>query len=67
MNFLFCFFFSNSPKYWTEAIITPVTKHAKDETDQNNFRPYTWQVVYIKHLKDWYLNERLVWYLQSQN
>ena len=56
----------NVPKSWKEATIIPVPKPGKDNTNPNNYRPIALTSCICKTLERM-INERLVWYLETNN
>ncbi|MCU7801126.1 MAG: hypothetical protein KZQ70_13560, partial [gamma proteobacterium symbiont of Lucinoma myriamae] len=56
----------NVPKSWKEAIIIPIPKPGKDNTDPNNYRPIALTSCICKTLERM-INERLIWYLELNN
>ena len=56
----------NVPKSWKEARIIPVPKPGKDNTNPNNYRPIALTSCICKTLERM-INERLVWYLETNN
>ena len=56
----------NVPKSWKEATIIPVPKPGKDNTNPNNYRPIALTSRICKTLERM-INERLVWYLETNN
>ena len=56
----------NVPKSWKEATIIPIPKPGKDTTNPNNYRPTALMSCICKTLERM-INERLVWYLETNN
>ena len=56
----------NVPKSWKEATIIPIPKPGKDNTNPNNYRPIALTSFICKTLERM-INERLVWYLETNN
>ena len=56
----------NVPKSWKEATIIPIPKPGKDNTNPNNYRPIALTSCIGKALERM-INERLVWYLETNN
>ena len=54
----------NFPDFWREAIVIPVPKPGKDHTDPINYRPIALTSCICQTMKRM-INERLVWYLES--
>ena len=53
-------------KYCKEATIIPIPKHGKDNTNPNNYRPIALTSCICRTLERM-INERLVWYLETNN
>ena len=56
----------NVPKSWKEATIIPIPKPGQDNTSPNNYRPIALTSCICKTLGRM-INERLVWYLETNN
>ena len=56
----------NAPKSLEEATIIPIPKPGKDNTNPNNYRPIALTSCICKTLERM-INERLVWYLETNN
>ena len=56
----------NVPKSWKEATIILIPKPGKDNTNQNNYRLIALTSCICKTLERM-INERLVWYLETNN
>ena len=56
----------NVPKSWKEATIIPIPKPGKDNANPNNYRPIALTCCICKTLERM-INERLVWYLETNN
>ena len=56
----------NVPKSWKEATIIPIPKAGKDNTNPKNYRPIALTSCICKTLERM-TNERLVWYLETNN
>ena len=56
----------NVPKSWKEAIVIPVPKPGKDNTDPTNYRPIALTSCLCKTLERM-INARLVYFLESNN
>ena len=53
------------PKCWKEALIIPIPKPGKYNTDPQNYRPISLTSCICKTFERM-VNKRLVWYLESQ-
>jgi ribonuclease HI len=56
----------NFPKLWGKAIVVPIPKPGKDHTDASNYRPIALTSCVCK-IMERMVNDRLVWYLESNN
>ena len=56
----------NFPLSWSQAIIIPIPKPGKDNTDPNNYRPIALTSCICKTMKRM-INKRLVWFLETNN
>ena len=54
------------PLSWREAIVIPVAKPGKDNSDPSNYRPIALTSCICKTMERM-VNERLVWFLESNN
>ena len=51
------------PLSWSQAIVIPIPKPGKDNTDPNNYRPIALTSCICKTM-DRMINKRLVWFLE---
>jgi potassium voltage-gated channel Eag-related subfamily H protein 8 len=56
----------NFPISWKEATIIPIPKPGKDHSDPSNYRPNALASCICKTMERM-INDRLVWFLESQN
>ena len=56
----------NFPPSWREAIVIPVAKPGKDNSDPSNYRPIALTSCICKTMERM-VNDRLVWFLESNN
>ena len=54
----------NFPPSWREAIIIPIPKPGKDDTDTANYRPIALTSCVCKTMERM-INERLIWFLET--
>ena len=54
------------PEDWHKAIIIPIPKSGKDKTEATNYRPIA-LTKYICKTMERMINDRLVWFLESNN
>ena len=52
------------PKAWKQAIIIPIAKQGKDDTNSANYRPISLTSCLCKTMERM-INQRLIWYLES--
>jgi potassium voltage-gated channel Eag-related subfamily H protein 8 len=56
----------NFPKSWKEATIIPILKPGENHSDPSNYRPIALTSCICKTMER-IINNRLVWFLESQN
>jgi len=56
----------NFPASWRDAIVIPIPKPGKDNTNPSNYRPISLTSCICKTMER-IINDRLVWYLESNN
>ena len=54
------------PQSWREAIVIPIPKPGKDNSDPSNYRPIALTSCICKTMERM-VNDRLVWFLESNN
>ena len=54
----------NFPASWKEAMIIPIPKPGKDDTNANNYHPIALTSCVCKTMERM-INERLIWYIET--